>query len=110
MPLADILCPRGQSGPRQDDVTAEDRRSAALARLQASRGKYKRAGALLDEARRADRNNAEPDPHLAQMSPSELEELFKADSGVRLEIPAHPTPETAAVRLACLALGLADVL
>ena len=85
-------------------MTAEDRRSAALARLQASRGKYKRAGALLDGARRAERDNEEMDPHLAQMSPSELEELFKADSGVRLKMPAHPTPETAAVRLACLAL------
>ncbi len=44
------------------------------------------------------------DPHLAQMSRSELEELFEPDSGVRLQIPAEPTPETAAVRLACLAL------
>ena len=44
------------------DMTDEDRRSAALARLQASRGKYKRASALLDEARRAERNNEEPDP------------------------------------------------
>lgn len=47
------------------------------------------------------------DPHLAQMSCSELQELFKRDSSVRLELAGGPTPETAALRLACLALGQA---
>ena len=47
------------------------------------------------------------DPHLAQMSRPELEEMFRRDSSMRLEITGGPTPETAAVRLACLALGQA---
>ena len=47
------------------------------------------------------------DPDLALIDPAELAELFEPDSGVRLQIPAKPTPETAAVRLACLALGQA---
>lgn len=53
---------------------------------------------------RGDGNDATDDPHLAQMSRSDLQDLFKRDSSVRLQIPAKPTPETAAVRLACLAL------
>ena len=44
------------------------------------------------------------DPGLALIDEAVIEELFKLDSGVRLQIPAEPTPETAAVRLACLAL------
>ena len=47
------------------------------------------------------------DPDLALLNPAELAELFEPDSGVRLQIPAEPTPDTAAVRLACLALGQA---
>lgn len=43
-------------------MTDEASREAALARLRASRGKYSRASSLLDEARRAERNNEEPDP------------------------------------------------
>ena len=49
------------------------------------------------------------DPRLVQMNRSEFEELFRPDSGVRLEIPAEPTPDTAAVRLACLALRQAGL-
>lgn len=49
------------------------------------------------------------DPHLAQMKRSELEELFKRDSSERLEIAGGPTPDTAAVRLACLALRQAGL-
>ena len=49
------------------------------------------------------------DPHLAQMERSELEELFKRDSSERLEITGRPTPDTAAVRLACLALRQAGL-
>jgi len=48
------------------------------------------------------------DPHVAQMSRAELQELFKRDSTARLEITGGPTPETAAVRLACLALHQAE--
>ena len=48
------------------------------------------------------------DPYLAQMSRAELQELFKRDSTARLEITGGPTPETAAVRLACLALRQAE--
>ena len=44
------------------------------------------------------------DPHLAQMSRSDLQELFKRDSSERIEMSGGPTPDTAAVRLACLAL------
>jgi len=40
-------------------VNDNDRREAALARLEASRGEYSRAGALLDAARSAERNNEE---------------------------------------------------
>ena len=64
VPLADVLRPAGTAGRARDALSYmadEDRRSAALARLQASRGKYKRAGALLGSARRAERNNEEPD-------------------------------------------------
>ena len=43
-------------------MTDEARRDVAVARLLASRGKYKRASSLLDEARRAERNNEEPEP------------------------------------------------
>lgn len=42
------------------------------------------------------------DPGLALIDEAVIEELFKPDSGVRLQIPAEPTPETAAVRLAIL--------
>lgn len=49
------------------------------------------------------------DPHLAQMSRSELEGLFKRDPSERLEITGGPTPDTAAVRLACLALRQAGL-
>ena len=38
------------------------------------------------------------DPGLALIDEAVIEELFKLDSGVRLQIPAEPTPETAAVR------------
>ena len=49
------------------------------------------------------------DPGLALIDEAVIEELFKLDSGVRLQIPAEPTPETAAVRLACLALRQAGL-
>ena len=45
------------------------------------------------------------DPHLARMDASELQALFNRDSDVRLELSGGPTPETAALRLGCLALG-----
>ncbi|MCY4664841.1 MAG: hypothetical protein OXC00_09255 [Acidimicrobiaceae bacterium] len=46
-------------------MTDEARRDAAVARLIASRGKYKRASSLLDEARRTERNNEDPEPEPA---------------------------------------------
>ena len=49
------------------------------------------------------------DPDLALLDPAELAEMFEPDSGVRLEIPADPNPDTAAVRLACLALRQAGL-
>lgn len=55
-------------------VDDDARRESALARLEASRGKYSRAGALLDAARSAERNNEQP-------------EAITADA------PASPSPE-----------------
>ena len=49
------------------------------------------------------------DPHLAQMKRSELEDLFKRDSSERLGIAGDPAADTAAVRLACLALRQAGL-
>ena len=43
------------------------------------------------------------------MKRSELEDLFKRDSSERLEIAGDPTADTAAVRLACLALRQAGL-
>ena len=44
------------------------------------------------------------DPHLALMSPSELQELFKQDSSERIDLSGKSAADIAAVQLACLAL------